>query len=232
VSLDSSGTSLHQRGYRISTNIAPINEVLAAGLLLLSGWDGRTDFLDPMCGSGTLLIEAAMIACNIPANINREAFAFKNWNDFDEVLFQKIIDSRLNQTREFNHKIIGFDKAPSAVRKAQENVDNANLTEYITIARKDFFRTEKPVDGSLKMVFNPPYGERLYIDAEEFYSKIGDTLKQNYSGTNAWLITANLDALKQVGLKPSRKIKVFNGKLESRLVNYEMYEGSKKEKFN
>jgi putative N6-adenine-specific DNA methylase len=232
VSLDSSGTSLHQRGYRISTNIAPINEVLAAGLLLLSGWDGRTDFLDPMCGSGTLLIEAAMIACNIPANINREAFAFKNWNDFDEVLFQKIIDSRLNQTREFNHKIIGYDKAPSAVRKAQENVDNANLTEYITIARKDFFRTEKPVDSSLKMVFNPPYGERLYIDVEEFYSKIGDTLKQNYSGTNAWLITANLDALKQVGLKPSRKIKVFNGKLESRLVNYEMYEGSKKEKFN
>ena len=232
VSLDSSGTSLHQRGYRISTNIAPINEVLAAGLLLLSGWDGRTDFLDPMCGSGTLLIEAAMIACNIPANINREAFAFKNWNDFDEVLFQKIIDSRLNQTREFNHKIIGYDKAPSAVRKAQENVDNANLTEYITIARKDFFRTEKPVDGNLKMVFNPPYGERLYIDVEEFYSKIGDTLKQNYSGTNAWLITANLDALKQVGLKPSRKIKVFNGKLESRLVNYEMYEGSKKEKFN
>lgn len=232
VSLDSSGTSLHQRGYRVSTNIAPINEVLAAGLLLLSGWDGRTDFLDPMCGSGTFLIEAVMIACNIPANINREEFAFKNWNDFDEVLFQKIIDSRLNQTREFNHKIIGYDKAPSAVRKSQENVDNANLTEYITIARKDFFRTEKPVNGSLKVVFNPPYGERLNIDVEEFYSKIGDTLKQNYPGTNAWLITANLDALKHVGLKPSRKIKVFNGKLESRLVNYKMYEGSKKAKFS
>lgn len=232
VSLDSSGTSLHQRGYRIATNIAPINEVLAAGLLLMSNWDGRTDFLDPMCGSGTLLIEGAMIACNIPANINRESFAFMNWTNFDEILYQKIRDSRLNQVREFNHRIIGYDKAPSAVRKAQENVDNANLSEYITIERKDFFRTEKPTENSLKMVFNPPYGERLNIDVEEFYSKIGDALKQNYSGTNAWLITANLDALKHVGLKPSRKIKVYNGKLESRLVNYEIYEGSKKAKFS
>ncbi|MFD2588281.1 class I SAM-dependent RNA methyltransferase [Croceitalea marina] len=232
VSLDSSGTSLHQRGYRIATNIAPINEVLAAGLLLMSGWDGRTDFLDPMCGSGTFLVEAAMIACNIPANINRDTYAFKNWNDFDETLYQKIVESRLNQTREFNHRIIGYDKAPSAIRKAQENIDNANLSEYITIERKDFFKTEKPVDNSLKMVFNPPYGERLNIDVEEFYSKIGDTLKQNYPGTKAWLITANLEALKSVGLKPSRKIKVFNGKLESRLVNYKIYEGSKKAKFN
>ncbi|WP_339335496.1 MULTISPECIES: THUMP domain-containing class I SAM-dependent RNA methyltransferase [unclassified Croceitalea] len=232
VSLDSSGASLHQRGYRIATNIAPINEVLAAGLLLMSGWDGRTDFLDPMCGSGTFLIEAAMMACNIPANINRESFSFQNWNDFDETLFQKIIDSRLNQIREFNHKIIGHDKAPSAVRKAQENVENANLSEYITIERKDFFRTDKPFDTNLKMVFNPPYGERLNIDVETFYGKIGDTLKQGYPNTNAWLITSNLQALKHVGLRPSRKIKVFNGKLESRLVNYEMYEGSKKARSN
>ena len=232
VSMDSSGASLHQRGYRIATNIAPINEVLAAGLLLLSGWDGRTDFLDPMCGSGTFLIEAAMIACNVPANINRNSFAFQNWNDFDEDLFLKIRESRLNQTREFTHKIIGYDKAPSAVRKAQENVDNANLSEYISIERKDFFRTEKPVDTNLKVVFNPPYGERLNIDEEDFYSKIGDTLKQNYPGTNVWLITSNMEALKYVGLRPSRKIKTFNGKLESRLVHYEMYEGSKKAKFN
>ena len=232
VSMDSSGASLHQRGYRIATNIAPINEVLAAGLLLLSGWDGRTDFLDPMCGSGTFLIEAAMIACNVPANINRNSYAFQNWNNFDEELFLKIRESRLNQTREFTHKIIGYDKAPSAVRKAQENVDNANLSEYISIERKDFFRTEKPVDTNLKVVFNPPYGERLNIDEEDFYSKIGDTLKQNYPGTNVWLITSNMEALKYVGLRPSRKIKTFNGKLESRLVHYEMYEGSKKAKFN
>ena len=231
VSLDSSGASLHQRGYRISTNIAPINEVLAAGLLLTSGWNGTTDFLDPMCGSGTFLIEAAMIACNVPANINRSSYSFMHWNDFDEELYEKIIAASLNKTREFHHIIIGYDKAPSATRKAQENVDNANLSEYIEIERKDFFKTEKPVETTLHMVFNPPYGERLQIDVEDFYAKIGNTLKQNYPGTNAWLITSNLEALKHVGLRPSRKIKAFNGKLESRLVKYEMYEGSKKAKY-
>ncbi|MEY8780248.1 class I SAM-dependent RNA methyltransferase [Allomuricauda sp. XS_ASV26] len=230
VSLDSSGSSLHQRGYRISTNIAPINEVLAAGLLLQSGWDGQTDFFDPMCGSGTFLIEAAMIACNIPANINRESYAFMNWKDYDAELHDKIVDASLKKVREFHHKIIGYDKAPSAVRKTQENVDHANLTEYISVNRKDFFREDKPVEGKLHMVFNPPYGERLPIEMEIFYGKIGDTLKQVYAGTEAWLITSNMEALKHVGLKPSRKIKTFNGKLEARLVKYEIYEGSKKAK--
>lgn len=230
VSLDSSGNSLHQRGYKKSVNIAPINEVLAAGLLLLSGWEGRTDFMDPMCGSGTFLIEAAMMACNIPANINREHYAFMNWNDFDGELYQKIVESSLKRTREFHHRIIGYDKAPSAVRKTIENVEHANLEEYITVERKDFFRTEKVTQGPLQIVFNPPYGERLNIDMPTFYGKIGDTLKQGYPGTNAWFITSNLEALKFVGLKPSRKIKVFNAKLESRLVRYEMYEGSRKGK--
>ena len=231
VSLDSSGRSLHHRGYRTATNIAPINEVLAAGLLLLSGWDGQSDFLDPMCGSGTFLTEAAMIACNIPANINRKEFAFEKWDDFDEELFQKIIDSSLNKSREFNHKIIGYDKAPSAVRKAIDNSANANLSEYIHIERKNFFESTKFTDDKLHMVFNPPYGERLNLDMEEFYGSIGDTLKKEYPGTDAWFITSNLEALKYVGLRPSRKIKVFNSHLESRLVKYVMYEGSKKAKF-
>ncbi|MCM4153126.1 RNA methyltransferase [Arenibacter sp. N53] len=232
VALDSSGRSLHQRGYRTATNIAPINEVLAAGLLLLSGWDGQCDFLDPMCGSGTMLTEAAMIACNIPANINRKEFAFEKWHDFDADLFEKIVDSSLNRTREFNHKIIGYDKAPSAVRKAQDNVVNANLSDYITVERKNFFDTEKFTEAHLHMVFNPPYGERLDIEMEDFYTDIGNTLKRNYPGTDAWFITSNLEALKFVGLRPSRKIKVFNSHLESRLVKYVMYEGSKKAKFN
>lgn len=230
VSLDSSGNSLHQRGYRILTNIAPINEVLAAGLLLKTGWDGQTDFLDPMCGSGTFLVEAAMIACHIPANINRESYAFMQWKDYDAELHQKIVDASLKKVREFHHKIIGYDKAPSAVRKTQENVGHANLSDYISVERKDFFRTEKPVEGKLHMVFNPPYGERLPIEMEEFYGRIGDTLKQNYPGTEAWLITSNLEALKHVGLKTSKKIKAFNGKLEARLVKYDIYEGSKKDK--
>lgn len=232
VALDSSGRSLHQRGYRTATNIAPINEVLAAGLLLLSGWDGQCDFLDPMCGSGTLLTEAAMIACNIPANINRKEFAFEKWHDFDADLFDKIVDSSLNKTREFNHRIIGYDKAPSAVRKAQDNIVNANLSDYITVERKNFFDTEKFTENHLHMVFNPPYGERLDVEMENFYTDIGNTLKRNYPGTDAWFITSNLEALKFVGLRPSRKIKVFNSHLESRLVKYVMYEGSKKAKFN
>lgn len=239
ISLDSSGRSLHQRGYRTATNIAPINEVLAAGLLLLSGWDGQCDFLDPMCGSGTLLTEAAMIACNIPVNINRKEFAFEKWEDFDATLFEKIVNASLNKTREFHHKIIGYDKAPSAVRKAIANAESANLSEYITVERKNFFESTKPIDNPLHMVFNPPYGERLDrrglesgFDVEAFYSDIGDTLKQEYPGTEAWFITSNLEALKYVGLRPSRKIKVFNSHLESRLVKYVMYEGSKKAKNN
>lgn len=231
VSLDTSGASLHHRGYRSATNIAPINEVLAAGMLILSGWEGKSHFLDPMCGSGTILAEAAMIACNIPANINRKEFAFEKWNDWDAELFDDILESLLKKTREFHYTIKGYDKAPSAVSKAKDNVRNANLDEYITISNENFFDSKKETEGLLHMVFNPPYGERLDIDMERFYREIGDILKQNYPNTNAWFITANLEALKFVGLKPSRKIKLFNGKLEARLVKYEMYEGSKKGKY-
>ncbi|MBP9792580.1 MAG: class I SAM-dependent RNA methyltransferase [Flavobacterium sp.] len=231
VSLDSSGASLHQRGYKTATNIAPINEVLAAGMLLLSGWDGSSDFLDPMCGSGTILAEAAMIACNIPANINRKEFAFEKWSDWDNDLFDQIVNSLMKKTKEFHYTITGYDKAPSAVMKAKDNVRNANLDDYIKISERNFFETEKENKGPLHMVFNPPYGERLDIHLERFYREIGDTLKQSYPNTNAWFITANLEALKFVGLKPSRKIKLFNGKLETRFAKYEMYAGSKREKF-
>jgi putative N6-adenine-specific DNA methylase len=231
ISLDSSGDSLHKRGYKIATNIAPINEVLAAGLIMLSGWDGQTDFMDPMCGSGTMLIEAAMIACNIPPNLMRKEFAFERWNDWDVELFEKIEGSLLAKTRDFHHKIIGYDKAPSAVTKAIENVKNAQLDDFIDVKHEDFFKTQKGGEEKLHMVFNPPYGERLNIDMEEFYKNIGDTLKQSYPGTDAWFITSNLDALKHVGLRPSRKIHLFNAKLEARLVKYVMYEGSKKGKY-
>jgi putative N6-adenine-specific DNA methylase len=231
VALDTSGASLHHRGYRTATNIAPINEVLAAGMVLLSGWDGNSDFLDPMCGSGTILAEAAMVACNIPANINRKEFAFEKWNDWDNDLFDQIVESLLKKVKEFHYTIKGYDKAPSAVSKAKDNIKNANLDDYVTIEQQNFFDTKKETVGPLHMVFNPPYGERLDIDLERFYREMGDTMKQNYPGTNAWFITANLEALKFVGLKPSRKIKLFNGSLEARLVKYEMYEGSKRTKF-
>ncbi|WP_299276989.1 class I SAM-dependent RNA methyltransferase [uncultured Psychroserpens sp.] len=231
ISLDTSGESLHKRGYKTATNIAPINEVLAAGLVMLSGWDGQSDFMDPMCGSGTILAEAAMIACNIPPNLMRKEFAFERWQDWDVDLFEKIEESLLSKTRDFHHKMIGYDKSPSAVTKAKANLKNAHLDEFVSIQHEDFFKTQKAGENKLHMVFNPPYGERLDINMETFYKEIGDTLKQGYPGTDAWFITSNLDALKHVGLRPSRKIHLFNAKLESRLVKYVMYEGSKKGKY-
>ena len=229
VSLDSSGQSLHKRGYKSSTNIAPINEVLAAGLVSLTGYDGTQHFIDPMCGSGTILIEAAMLALNIPANINRKEFAFENWPDYEEELFEKIQQSLMKKVREIDKKIIGYDKAPSAIAKAKENIENAGLTEFITVERKDFFTSEKPVEGKTIVLFNPPYGERLKVNVPVFYKKIGDTLKQGYPDTDAWLITSDLEeGIKNVGLKTSRRIPLYNGKLECRLVKYQMYKGTKK----
>lgn len=238
ISLDTSGESLHKRGYRTATNIAPINEVLAAGMVMLSGWDGQCDFMDPMCGSGTILAEAAMIACNIPPNLMRKEFAFERWQDWDVDLFEKIEESLLKKMREFRYKIVGYDKVPSAVAKAKENIKNAHLEEFVTIKHEDFFKTQRGGEGlpagqagKLHMVFNPPYGGRLDLDMEQFYKQIGDTLKQNYPNTDAWFITSNLEALKHVGLRTSRKIQLYNAKLDSRLVKYEIYEGSKKGKY-
>lgn len=231
VSFDSSGQSLHKRGYKSATNIAPINEVLAAGMLLLSGWEGQSDFLDPMCGSGTILIEAAMIACNIPPNLNRKEFAFERWKDWDENLFEKIEASVLKKVKEFHFTIKGYDTSPSAVHKAIENIENANLSEFIKVQRQDFFASEKENERHLHIVFNPPYGERLEIDMPKFYKEIGDTLKQAYPGTDAWFITSNLESIKHVGLRPSKRYKLFNGALESKFLKYQIYAGSKKAKY-
>ncbi len=230
VSLDSSGDSLHKRGYRSSTNIAPINEVLAAGLVLLSGYSGDSNFIDPMCGSGTILIEAAMIANKIPANINRNEFGFEKWKDFDEELFFKIQESLLKKMTNSHFKIMGFDKAPSAVRKAQDNIENANLAEFVSVHRVNFFESKKEVFGSTTILFNPPYGERLNIDVKEFYKSIGDTLKQGYPDTTVWFITSDLDALKSVGLRTSKRIPLKNASLDCRFVRYDMYSGTRKTK--
>ena len=230
VSLDSSGDSLHKRGYRSATNIAPINEVLAAGLVLLSGYTGDSNFIDPMCGSGTILIEAAMVAGNIPANINRKEFGFEKWPDYDEELFFKIQDSLLKKIRSIPCKIMGFDKAPSAIVKATENIKNANLEDFIGVHHVNFFNSTKEVFGKTTILFNPPYGERLEINTQEFYKSIGDTLKHGYPDSTVWFITSDFEALKFVGLRPSRKIPLKNGDLDCKFVRYDMYEGSKKAK--
>ena len=228
ISLDSSGASLHHRGYRTATNIAPLNEVLAAGLIQLSGWNGNTDFLDPMCGSGTLVIEAAMFACNVPANINRKLFAFEKWTDWDADLFEKIQESQLKKIINPSIQIKGSDKSPSAIEKAIINIKNTNLNDFISIEKKDFFQLEKENTEPLHLLTNPPYGERLDGDINVLYQGIGDAFKQSFPNTHAWIISSNMEAIKCIGLRPSRKIKLFNGKLETKLMYYPIYKGTKR----
>jgi len=224
LSLDSSGDKLFKRGYRTATNIAPINEVLAAGLLLHTGWDGQSDFLDPMCGSGTILIEAAMIACKIPPNLNRKEFGFMNWLDWDEDLYEVIMNSVLKKIRPFHFKIKGIDKAPSAVRKAQDNVSKANLDEFINIAHDDFFSTKKENDRKLHMLFNPPYGNRLDVKPELFYKTLGDVVKSHYRNTNLSFITPDEESPRFIGLSGSKSVKVYNGGIEAKLYSFRVFE--------
>ncbi len=227
ISLDSSGDPLFKRGYRKEQTVAPINEVLASGMLQLAGWDGKGNFLDPMCGSGTLLIEAAMIAMDLPAQTFRRYFAFQNWKNYDSELFKTIKEVRLNRVKEFTGKIVGYDIDSEALNVAHNNVESVEMEDIITLRHKNFFDSEKDM-FPLLMVFNPPYDERITINDDDFYKKIGDTFKQHYPNTLAWLISADLDAPKKIGLRPSRKIKLFNGKLETRFLQYEMYDGTKK----
>ncbi|PZU82524.1 MAG: RNA methyltransferase [Chryseobacterium sp.] len=227
ISLDSSGDALFKRGYRKEQTVAPINEVLASGMLQLAGWDGKGNFLDPMCGSGTLLIEAAMIAMDLPAQTFRRNFAFQNWKNYDSELFRTIKEVRLNRVKEFTGKIVGYDINYDALDAARTNIESAEMEDIIEVRKQNFFDSEKDM-FPLLMVFNPPYDERISINDDDFYKKIGDTFKQHYPNTLAWLITADLDAPKKIGLRPSRKIKLFNGKLETRFLQYEMYDGTKK----
>ncbi len=228
VSLDSSGVSLHKRGYRIAADKAPLNEVLAAGMLRLSGWDFQGDFIDPMCGSGTLPIEAAMAAMHIPAGYYRRHFAFMHWQDFDETLFQKIKTKADNTIREHEDPIIASDKSFRAFRTAQTNLKHARLDKDVMLLNKPFEKVN-PESGKGILMFNPPYGVRLTEeDLVALYKHIGDVLKNRFQGYEAWIITGNPAAAKFIGLKPSRKIPLFNGPLESRLLQFKMYAGSKK----
>lgn len=227
ISLDSSGDPLYKRGYKRQQGEAPINEVLASGMLQIAGWDGKGNFLDPMCGSGTILIEAAMIALNLPAQIFRKRFGFQNWKNYDEELFQKIKEFRINRIKEFTGKIVGYDIDNKMLNIARETIEIAEMEEIIEVRKQDFFESKKEL-FPLLMVFNPPYDERITIRYEDFYKKIGDTFKQSYPNTLAWMISSDLEAVKKVGLRPSRKVKLYNGKLETRFLQYEMYEGTKK----
>lgn len=228
VSLDSSGESLHKRGYRKQTGIAPINEVLAAGLLHLSGWDTRTTLLDPMCGSGTFLIEAGMLTSEIPAGYFRNEFGFMKWKDYDPGLWEKVkneADNRIN--KQSGQKIFGFDKSVLILKKANENIGFAGLDRMIYLKRVAFEDSVPPSPEGM-IIMNPPYDERIKIDdSVAFYKMIGNVLKRKYSGFVAWVISSDMEAVKFIGLKPSAKFKVFNGPLECKFQGFKLYEGKK-----
>jgi len=230
VSLDSSGESLHKRGYKSDTIIAPMNEVLAAGLILLSNWNQKSNFHDPMCGSGTILIEAALIAHNIPVNIFRDRFGFENWKDFDIDLFEKIKDVSLDKEIDFQGKITGGDNFQKAIRITRKNIENALMFDNIKVKNEDFFDTQIIEDTFV--IFNPPYGERIELGINEFYEKVGDSLKNNYKNCIVWLISSDIENLKMIGLKPSKKIELMNGNLKCSFREFQIYEGSKKQKSN
>ena len=242
VSLDSSGESLHKRGYRVANTEAPINEALAAGMLLLAGWKGQSDFYDPMCGSGTIPIEAALIARNIAPGVFRQSFAFEKWLDFDAELWSEIYNDDSHE-REFHHKIYGSDASFYAIQQATKNVKSAGVQRDVELkqirleeiiapfngkcqisnVKSPYSEADRSTEGRLEMsnasplvMLNPPYGERLASnkDMELLYGKIGTALKHQFAGSTAWIISSNDAAMKCIGLKPSKKLHLLNGELD------------------
>jgi len=228
LSFDSSGESLHKRAYRVSQTEAPLNEALAAGMLLLADWNGQTNFVDPMCGSGTLLIEAALIALNIPPGIYRKEFAFEKWNDFDGELFDTIYNDD-SYERQFDYRIYGSDISPRAIKSAEDNVKAAGLSKFIELKTIPLQKLESPVEKCL-LVTNPPYGERITSsDIFGLYADLGTMLKHKFSGNTAWIISSHEECLKKIGLKSAKKIKLLNGSLECSYCCYELFQGKRNE---
>lgn len=226
LSIDSSGESLHKRGYRQSQGDAPLNEVLAAGMILHTGWNGNSDFLDPMCGSGTLPIEAAMIARNIPPGKFRKNYAFMNWKDYDSEIFEKIKEEIVPLA--FNYKIYAADLIARNIISAQTNARNARVFNLIEFLTCDFKELSLELNNAI-IIINPPYGDRIRMDQpEELYSMIGERLKHHFSGNNAWILSSSLELINKIGLKTSQKKKLFNGAIECTFNKYDLFEGKRK----
>jgi putative N6-adenine-specific DNA methylase len=229
LSIDSSGQPLHKRGYRKETGEAPLNEILAVGILKLAGWDGNSNLIDGMCGSGTIPIEAALIAANIAPGLLNNNHAFIKLNGFDKQLYESIItDAKSDVKTDVNCKIHASDKDKNIIAKAKTNAKNAGVEKYISF---DCLKFEdiQPTEQKGILIINPPYGERMAVEKlQGFYKMIGDKFKQSFNGYNAFVLTGNLDASKYIGLKSSQRIKLYNGPLESRLIKYEIYGGSRK----
>ncbi len=228
VSMDSSGIPLFKRGYRKFGEKAPLNEALAAGLVLLSDWDRQSLLIDMMCGSGTILIEAAMIAANIPPGLVRKDFAFQHWKDYDRRLWDDIVEQAKNNTSKEPPKIIGNDRSSRAIQSARQNINNAGLNKLISLQHGRFEDLKTPPAKGW-IITNPPYGQRLQPnETEALYQSLGTTLKHTFPGFKAWILSANPEALKNIGLKHSANIKLFNGQLECSYRKYELFEGKRK----
>lgn len=228
--LDSSGESLHKRGYKLHQDIAPINEVLAAGLIMLSGWDAKTPFIDPMCGSGTIAIEAALIARGIAPGVFRKSFGFENWLNFEKDTFEKVFNDESFE-RDLTPTIIGGDLSNRAIDLATLNAKNAGMHKFINMTKRSVFDFDPP-QGPGTVITNPPYGERLKKDQiTTFYKQLGDCFKQRYHDYNIWMISGNMDAIKSFGLHQSKTYTLFNGPLECKYQRYDIYSGSKKMKY-
>ncbi len=224
LSLDSSGEPLYMRGYKVEQTEAPINEVLAAGMLKLAGWDGQCDFMDPMCGSGTIAIEAALMALNIAPGVYRKGFAFEKWPDFDKEMFDALYEDDSDE-REFNHKIYASDISSAALRICTENVKSAGMSKYIEISHTPFQSVERPENETMVM-FNPPYGERIKVASlSALYEEIGAKLKRDFTDMSAWIITVPCEATDCISLRPSVKYQLMNGQIECEFRKYEMFKG-------
>ncbi len=228
LSLDSSGESLHRRGYRQEAVEAPLNEVLAAGMILMSGWKGDCDLIDPMCGSGTIPIEAALIARNIAPGVFRKEFAFEKWVDFDQDLFDDIYNDDTAE-REFNHKIYGYDNNPKANEIAMHNIKAAGVSKDVILKIQPFQQFDQPNEKAI-MITNPPYGERISTrDLLGLYQMIGERLKHAFTGNTAWILSYREECFDQIGLKPSEKVALYNGSLECQFRRYDIFQGKHKE---
>lgn len=228
LSLDSSGESLHRRGYRQEAVEAPLNEVLAAGMVLMTGWRGECDLIDPMCGSGTIAIEAALIARNIAPGVFRKEFAFEKWNDFNQEMFDNVYNDD-SQEREFTHKIYGYDNSPNANEIATRNVKAAGVSKDIILKLQPFQQFETPKEKAM-IITNPPYGERISTrDLLGLYQMIGERLKHAFLDNDAWILSYREECFEQIALKPSRKIPLFNGSLECEFRKYQIFAGKYKE---
>lgn len=229
VSLDSSGESLHKRGYRTVQGPAPLNEILAAGMIMLTGWKGETNFVDPMCGSGTLAIEAALIAYNIPPGTYRENFGFENWPDYEDELFQKVVDDT-SEKKDVDFFISASDISHEATSTARQNIKSAMLEKKIELTTKSIEDVIVPSGGGMAVI-NPPYGERLReYQIQAFYSRIGDALKKKFLGYDVWIISSNKEAIKKIGLKTAKKLTLFNGPLECKYHKFTIFAGSRKKR--